>query len=416
MAWRSWLVGSFLGLAFFTSASRVNAAPFAARSQLANGKLKIDVSDTGQLLLVENRLAAETYAFDSDSFEVETDLGTLTNRGMTPIEVSKQQGRYAYRFDFGEPGGQGRGEVSAELVYTLGPADAFFRRTLKITNSAPLRLKTVRMGRTAFREPAAESVHYLTFWMAPTVEFIRYRKGGLFTGIENPFYKADLDRQGVALSFEPGLILKAGEGYESEPQFLGVYKKSGVMIEDSDRPFRYPNGSGYIPIDRNESRAMRALALDYLAPAQKTLLNINYQFFHPLPAMPHNDGDKWYFLKTIDTFADIGGDMIIFKPLYRYTKPDAARPWWNVLPEEKTATARQIADYARRRAFPTASTWAAPPMATRATPGACPSGRTGRSGRSGTPRDAAPRTTAWAATSSTSGGSMSTTTPSRNTS
>jgi hypothetical protein len=68
--------------------------------------------------------------------------------------------------------------------------------------------------------------------------------------------------------FEPGLILKAAEGYQSEPQFLGVYKRSGVMIEDSDRPFRYPNGSGYLPIDRNESRAMRAFALDYLAPVQ----------------------------------------------------------------------------------------------------------------------------------------------------
>ena len=84
--------------------------------------------------------------------------------------------------------------------------------------------------------------------------------------------------------FEPALILKAGEGYTSEPQFMGVYKKSGVMIEDTGRDFRYnANASGYKPLDRNETRAMRAFALDYLAPAQKQFLNINYQFFHPLP-------------------------------------------------------------------------------------------------------------------------------------
>jgi hypothetical protein len=61
------------------------------------------------------------------------------------------------------------------------------------------------------------------------------------------------------------------------------------------------------------------------------------------------EGDKWYLLKTIDTFADIGGDMSIFKPLHPYRKPDAATPYWNVLLDGETATARQIADYARKK-------------------------------------------------------------------
>ena len=92
---------------------------------------------------------------------------------------------------------------------------------------------------------------------------------------------------------------------------MGVYRKSGVMIEDRGRDFRYnANASGYKPLDRNEIRAMRAFALDYLAPAQQNFLNINYQFFHPLPQMPHKDKDKDkdYFTKTIDTFSAIGGD------------------------------------------------------------------------------------------------------------
>jgi len=331
------------------SASPAIAADSAV-SRLVNEKLKVHVSDTGQLLLVENRLAGEVYALDSDSFEVDTDLGLLTNRGVRPIEVRRRDGGLVYQFSFDRLGKLATGKVDVTLVYTLGPDNGFFRRTLKIangTNSTPLRLKIVRMGRTVLKEPADEAIHYLTFWMAPTVEFIRYRSGGMFTGIENPFYRADVDEKGVALSFEPGLILNAGDGYESEPQFVGVYKKSGVMIEDSGRPFRYPNGSGHVPIDRNESRAMRAFALDYLAPAQETLLNVNYQFFHPLPQMPGNDGDKWYFLKAIDTFADVGGDMILFKPLHPYRKPDAATPYWNVLPAGENATARQIADYAR---------------------------------------------------------------------
>jgi hypothetical protein len=155
--------------------------------------------------------------------------------------------------------------------------------------------------------------------------------------------------KGVALSFEPGLILKVDEGYESEPQFIGVYKRSGILIQDSARPFRFANGSGHIPIDLNESRAMRAFAIDYLSPFQDNFLNINYQFFHPLPQMPVNDNDKSYFLNTIDTFADIEGDMIIFKPLHPYKKPDSETDYWNLLPEKENATARQIVEYAKKK-------------------------------------------------------------------
>ena len=317
-----------------------------AGCQLANDKLNVRISGAGKLLSVENRLASETYAFESDAFELDTDLGLFSNKVTGPVRVRKEGSRVVFHFEFDR---RATGKVGVDLSYTLGDTSGFFRRALKVTNSVPLRVKSLRMGRTAFTKPAYETVHYLTFWQAPTVEFIRYARGGLFTGIENPFYKADLDEWGVALSFEPGLILKAGEGYQNEPQFMGVYKRSGVMIEDSERPFRYPNGSGYVPIDRNESRAMRAFALDYLTPAQKGFLNINYQFFHPLPQMPSNEGDKSYFLKTINTFADIGGDRIIFKPLHPYRKPDAATAYWNVLPDDETATARQIAQYAEAK-------------------------------------------------------------------
>lgn len=325
------------------TASQAEAAP----RQLANDRLKVCISDTGQLLSVENRLALETYAFESDAFELDTDLGQFSNKDTKPAKVREERDRVVFRFDFNQPG---MSKLGVDLIYTLGTKNGFFRRALKITNSVPLRVKNLPMGKTTFTTPADETIHYLTFWQAPTVEFIRYPHGGLFTGIENPFYKADLDERGVALSFEPGLILKAGEGYESEPQFMGIYKQSGVMIEDSDRPFRYPNGSGYIPIDRNESRAMRAFALDYLAPVQKGFLSINYQFFHPLPMTPKNDADKLYFTKAIDTFADIGGDMIIFNnyfcPLPPERKPHAARDYWELLPAENTGTARQVADYA----------------------------------------------------------------------
>ena len=309
--------------------------------QLVNPKLRVTLSDTGSLLAVENHLAAEAYRFAADAFFLETDKGRFSNQATPPVRVTQTQDHLVYHFAFDQ--------LSLELTYRLSVENGFVRRSVKIANRTPLRLYKMTLGDTVFAAPADEVIHYLTFWMAPTVEFIRYAQGGLFTGIENPFYQAELTEQGVTLSFEPGLILHAGEGYESEAQFIGVYKKSGVLIEDSARPFRYPNGSGHIPLDRNESRAMRAFALDYLQPLPQTFRNINYHFFHPLPQLPSTEEDQWYFRKTIDTFADIGGDLIIFKPLHRHRKPDATTPYWNVLPDDKDAIACQIADYATQK-------------------------------------------------------------------
>ena len=317
---------------------------------LANEKIKVTISEAGRLDAVENLLAGETYSFSTDAFALDTDLGIYSNSTTRPARITAGQERIAYHFEFSPGGTHGTGSISADLVYTLAGNNGFFRRALSISNAAPLRLKNLLFGKTTFTAPAREAVHYVTFIAAPTVEFIRHDKGGLFNGIENPYFKADLSEQGVALSFEPALILKPGEGYTSEPQFMGVYKKSGVMIEDSGRECRYnANGSGYKPLDRNENRAMRAFALDYLVPPQKQFLNINYQFFHPLPQMPRTEKDKDYFTKTIDTFAKIRGDMIIFKPLHPYSKPTAERDFWNVVPDGTNTVARQICDYARNK-------------------------------------------------------------------
>ena len=308
---------------------------------LGNSKLRVELSTDGTVNMIENRIADETYAFRSDSFTLETDLGVFSTATFKPAGVTAEKQRVVFHYEFGP-------SISADLVYRLDGENAFFRRELNIDNKTPLRLKNLILCNTDFARPAIEVIHYVTFIAAPTVEFIRTDKGGIFTGIENPYFRADLSTKGVSLSFEPALILKTGEGYASEPQFMGVYKKSGVMIEDTGRDFRYnANASGYKPLDRNETRALRAFALDYLAPAQKQFLNINYQFFHPLPQMPTSVKDLDYFTKTIDTFAAIGGDMIIFKPLHPYSKPDANKPFWDVLPEDPHHPARQIGDYAK---------------------------------------------------------------------
>ncbi len=336
-------------VSFFCAAVVCSVAilPSGRGAVLAGEQIKITVSETGGLEAIENHPASEVYRFSSDAFTIATDLGEFSNGSTRPSAVTKDPERLIYHYEFSPSGQPEAAVLSADLIYTLKRDDAFLRRQLILSNTTPLRLKRVVLGKTAFATPAPEVVHYVTFIAAPTVEIIRHQRGGWFTGIENPFFQGVLDERGLALSYDPGLILKAGEGYASEPQFLGVYKKSGVLIEDSGRDFRYnANGSGYKPLDRNENRALRAYALDYLSPAQKRFLNINYQFFHPLPQMPRTEQDLDYFKKTIDTFSEIDGDMIIFKPLHPYRKPDAGRPFWDVVPDDPRHPARQVVDYA----------------------------------------------------------------------
>jgi len=323
-------------------------AAAATACDLENQHIRVRLTDRGAIASIVNPSADEAYDVESDAFTIDTDVGTFCSRDAPPVHTAVDGRRAEFCYDFS--GTDGEPAVTVSLVYTLGDDDAFFRRHLVVSNSGPTRLNRVVFGTTTFEIPAHEAVHYVTFIAAPTVEFLRHDRGGLFTGIENPFFTADLRREAVTLAFEPGLILRAGEGYTSEPQFMGVYRKSGVMIEDSGRPFRYDaNGSGYKPLDRNEMRAMRRYALDYLRPSQQRFLNINYQFFHPLPQMPRTEKDKDFFTKTIDAFSEIDGDMIIFKPLHPYTKPDADRPYWNVIPDDPTQTARQVTDHARAK-------------------------------------------------------------------
>ena len=220
-----WIAGL---LALFQGTTQADGS-----SVLANDKIRVALSDDGKLEAVGNLLAAETYSFGSDSFALDTDLGMFSNATTSPVRVTADTQRIVYEFEFGPETAGGVASIKVDLIYTLTADNGFFRRTLSVSNAVPLRVKDLVFGRTTFSSPARETVHYVTFIAAPTVEFIRHDKGGLFTGIENPYFQADLSEQGVTLGFEPALILKAGDGYTSEPQFMGVYKKSGVMIEDT---------------------------------------------------------------------------------------------------------------------------------------------------------------------------------------
>ena len=317
-------------------------------TRLENDKIAATLSDRGAILQIENKLSGQGHDVRSDWFFVRTDGGDFDSRTLAP--AGEVAGDLSASFVFQSAAGQ------VALEYRLRPDAAYVDRWLRVENGPqPLTLLEIALGHTAFDAPPREVVKYDTFWNCPTVAFLRWERGGLFAGIENPFFRTDHRGGEVAFSFEPSLILAPRETYESEPQFIGVYRASGVMLTDRNprtsqgrRP-RFRNPCGHIPIDRSEIRAMQRFALDYLGMQADRFHFILYNFFYPLPQMPQpNSPEEAVHLKMIDVFHELGGDMIIFNPMYPYTRPSGtAEAFWDLGPEGSAA--RRITDHARAK-------------------------------------------------------------------
>jgi hypothetical protein len=305
--------------------------------QLQNDHLACLISERGSLQRIDNRLTGESHEIEEDSFSVETDIGTISNRNAAPREHSF--GPNHARFTFSTSS-----SFDVVLEYSLGAGHKYFRRRLALANiKSPLTLLNVELGRTTFKNPPRASVKYDTFWNAPTVSFLRWGKGGLFAGIENPFFETAWQDREVKFSFEPAMILKAGETYESEPQFVGVYQTSGRMVRDQlpltrlakggiYRP-RFRNPSGHLPLDGNEIRAMREFAAEYLQVPVDRFLFILYCFWNPMPQIPSTDADEQAYFRMIDTFHELGGDLIIFNPLVKARIPtEDPTTYWELAP------------------------------------------------------------------------------------
>lgn len=240
-------------------------------------------------------------------------------------------------------------------VYSKG-GDTFYRG-LRIECRKDMTLHSIEFVTELGRVPR-EFVFYRTFINAPAAAFARYGDMGLYIGVENPFFSAQLRGSEVSLSFEPSLLLKKGEVYESEPQFLGIYAPSGetvretepVNIDGLERGIRRPrffNPCGEIPLDTAEIDAMRAYTAEYYDVTLKRFDNIFYFFFYPKKQRPRTESEVDEYLSVIDRFSEIGGDIMVFNPLADAKLPTKDRPYWELVP--KGSPAEQIHRYAQEK-------------------------------------------------------------------
>ena len=206
------------------------------------------------------------------------------------------------------------------------------------------------------REPR-ELLMYRSFLNAPAAAFARYGSIGYYTGVENPFFSTTVEGSKVCISYEPSLILKKGNTYESEPQFLGVYEPIGEYIRETEpvnidavargvkRP-RFFNPCGEIPLDIAEIEAMRKYAAEYYDVNKKSQFdNIFYFFFYPKKQNPRTESEVREYLSVIDRFSAINGDIMVFNPHVKMVMPTEEKPYWELAP--KGTAAERILRYAQ---------------------------------------------------------------------
>lgn len=316
--------------------------------QLKEQQLQVALDSQGGLAYLQSENGVYI-AFTQDELRVETDYGCFSTADAPMPEMTALPHGLALRYDAGAYG--------LTLRYVIDPDKSYLRRYISIDNPGPLALYRITVRQGLAQQPT-QVLDYNTFWNCPTVAFIRYEDCGLYTGFEHPFFSVTGDRRRVENTFEPALLLKAGQGYVSEANFFGVYRRTGQMLTQQTpattlryndvHHTRYRNPCGHISLDRAEVETFQAYARDYLELRVDEFKLIFYQFFIPLPQQPDTDEDEQLYRHYLDNFVKMGGDLVTFNPLVRNAPPvPDAHSCWELMPAGSRA--ERIVSYAKQQ-------------------------------------------------------------------
>lgn len=201
---------------------------------------------TGMLAQINNLHTGETVAVHGDEFAVIADEFKLTPPKFSQPSIKKLSARQAevtYRSD-------GR---TVKATYKLGEGSGFLEKHLSIFSNSAYRLKRVTVSDLRLSGPAIQFVEYP--YQKNVVYFARSPKGGLFLGLELPFDSSSLSAdKTVSLGYKASLKVGAGQHFNSEAVFLGVYARNAADVEKPDLPLS------------SESEAMLAMTSAILGP------------------------------------------------------------------------------------------------------------------------------------------------------
>jgi hypothetical protein len=98
----------------------------------------------------------------------------------------------------------------------------------------------------SYNQAGINEVHFHRsgiWYNQPINLFLRDETGGIFLGVENPFFDAKywslrkVYPTHVDVSYEPDWVLNQGETFEGDPAFLGVYRQEGIYAVPPHRTY-----------------------------------------------------------------------------------------------------------------------------------------------------------------------------------
>jgi len=301
------------------------------------GRVELTYSLDGRGLLSSVSDGRTAFDLTGDDLVVETDWATYR---LAAMPVKRLDGRC---FRYSSP------EAEITLSYDLVRGAPFVRRTMDMVFRRPTVLRRI----TRPLPPGGTAFLYHVFWNASAAAFVRAGDRGLACGFENPYCALD----GRALSFEPALMLAAGETFSCDVDFTGVYRLSGEIVrpELNASPIRrggrchprYRNPDEGLALDRAEIAVLNAYMRDYCAVDEKSFRLTSYQFFSNLSQRPATAEAREAYLRNLRGIAALGGDSAILNPLCHNSIPNAdPNSFWGFFPEGSIAA--EIRAYAAK--------------------------------------------------------------------
>ena len=316
---------------------------------LSNSNLNVCIDGNGSLQSIEMLKDHEKIDFSGDYCMIESDLEKWYSIYNAPQNVihSNTEVTFQYCTEL----------CDYKIVYIIKENRGYLERFFEVIPKIACTISKIKVS-SEFKKHPREAIEYKTFWNCPTTSFLRFRSCGIFSGFAHPFFKTESEKNCTELSFEPAMHLRSQEEYRTEANFWGMYTLSGYTVAQqvpktsihyngSDQS-RYRNPCGHIPLDRNEIRAFKQYADDYLNPSTREFKVIFYNFFCPLPEVPSNDEDENLYYHYIDVFSEMGGEIITFDPLVRNRTPLPQNDsYWELAPAGSRA--ERIFNYAKSK-------------------------------------------------------------------
>lgn len=246
-------------------------------------------ASSGCISRIENKLAGEGWEIHGDEFSLVTNILVLSPQTVKLVSLDQKgdsvEATYA---------GNGRRVVS---TYRLGATGHFLEKHLTIQSAKAFDWKEAVVSQIAI---PAGGVEWVRYPHQKTVTFFgRTPRGGLFLGLEKPFDTSKTEGSAVTLGYAPSLTVKANEIIQTEPVYIGVYKRG-------DRDVVVPN----LPL-QSESDAMVKMTSSILGPPRHGFVPMACGWWCEMEHHTYTDeASVEADLRSLDFLVDVGIDWL----------------------------------------------------------------------------------------------------------